>query len=61
MLEWQKNAETLTEHRRVIAVDMRGHGESDKPNHGYRVGRLAKDLSEVLDKLGLSSVDLLGH
>ena len=59
--EWQQNAETLTEHRRVIALDMRGHGESDKPNYGYRVGRLAKDLSEVLDELGLSSVDLLGH
>jgi non-heme chloroperoxidase len=26
---------------RVIALDMRGHGESDKPTHGYRIARLA--------------------
>ena len=59
--EWQENAEALTEKRRVIALDMRGHGESDKPKDGYRVFRFAKDLSEVLDKLDISSADLLGH
>jgi len=59
--EWRENAEVLTKHRRVIALDMRGHGESDKPKNGYRVARLAKDLSEVLDKLDLSYADLLGH
>jgi len=59
--EWQENAEALTNERRVIALDMRGHGESDKPKYGYRVFRLAKDLSEVLDKLDISSADLLGH
>ena len=34
--EWQENAEALTNERRVIALDMRGHGESDKPKYGYR-------------------------
>jgi non-heme chloroperoxidase len=29
---------------RVIALDHRGHGDSDKPEHGYRVQRLAKDI-----------------
>ena len=40
--EWQQNAETLTEDRRVIALDMRGHGESDKPNYGYESGAWLK-------------------
>jgi len=59
--EWRLNAEAITSCRRVIALDMRGHGESDKPGHGYRVYRLAKDLHEVLESLALSAVDLMGH
>jgi len=46
---------------RVIALDHRGHGESDKPGHGYRVQRLAKDLFEVIDRLGLTEFDILAH
>ena len=59
--EWRLNAEAITSCRRVIALDMRGHGESDTPGHGYRVYRLAKDLHEVLEGLALSAVDLMGH
>ena len=36
--------EGLADRYRVIAVDMRGHGDSDKPGHGYRISRLAKDV-----------------
>ncbi len=31
-----------------MAPDLRGHGESDKPKHGYHVGKLAMDLRELL-------------
>src|ERR1051325_2544663 len=27
----------LSDRYRVIAIDMRGHGDSDKPTHGYRI------------------------
>ena len=46
---------------RVISVDQRGHGESSKPSHGYRIARLAKDLHELLTQLELTKVVLLGH
>lgn len=46
---------------RVIAVDLRGHGESPKPPHGYRVARLAADLHEFLARLDLDDVALAGH
>ncbi len=46
---------------RVIAVDMRGHGDSARPAHGYRVARLAADLHELLEGLALDKVTLLGH
>lgn len=46
---------------RALALDMRGHGESDKPTHGYRVSRLAKDLHDALTTLELTEVNLLSH
>jgi pimeloyl-ACP methyl ester carboxylesterase len=45
----------------VIAVDMRGHGESDKPDNGYNIQRLAKDVQDVLVSLNLTDVTLMGH
>lgn len=50
----------LSARYRVIAVDLRGHGESDKPSHGYRISRLAQDLREFLDALELTDINLLG-
>jgi non-heme chloroperoxidase len=58
---FKRSIDVLAKSRLVIALDMRGHGESDKPAGGYRISRLAKDLHEVIGALGLSSVDLLGH
>lgn len=46
---------------RVISLDMRGHGCSDKPNYGYRIQVLARDLELFLSALGLDNVTLLGH
>ncbi len=47
--------------RRVLALDMRGHGLSQKVAHGYRIQRLAKDLHDVIRALGLERPDVLGH
>ncbi|WP_264924500.1 alpha/beta fold hydrolase [Streptomyces sp. A012304] len=46
--------------RRVITVDFRGHGHSDKPHHGYRIARFAADVLELVDHLGLDRFDALG-
>jgi pimeloyl-ACP methyl ester carboxylesterase len=51
----------LSHNRRIIALDMRGHGESSKVEHGYRVSRLAADLRAVIEALDLNEVDLMGH
>lgn len=50
----------LRDRYRVIVYDQRGHGESGKPSHGYRIARLAKDLDDLLETLGLDDVTLLG-
>lgn len=51
----------LSDRFRVIAIDHRGHGDSSKPEGGYRVARLARDLHDVLETLGLEGVAALGH
>jgi non-heme chloroperoxidase len=45
----------------VVAFDHRGHGQSSRPDHGYRVSRLAMDLRELLFGLDLDDVAILGH
>jgi pimeloyl-ACP methyl ester carboxylesterase len=50
----------LSADRRVIALDLRGHGESAKPSHGYRIARFAADLRDLLHYLDVPEVDLLG-
>ena len=46
---------------RVITYDQRGHGQSGKPGHGARIARLATDLNELLDHLGVASAHMGGH
>lgn len=46
---------------RVIAIDQRGHGDSPKPDHGYRIARLAQDLHAFLCQHALEGVALAGH
>ncbi|WP_181780006.1 alpha/beta fold hydrolase [Pseudonocardia pini] len=47
---WDRQVRVLTEAgRRVVCVDQRGHGDSDKPLAGYSVEELARDLGAVLD------------
>lgn len=58
---YERQFEDFCRFARVIALDHRGHGESDKPDHGYRVQRLAKDLFELIDGLGLAEPDILAH
>jgi pimeloyl-ACP methyl ester carboxylesterase len=58
---WRHQLDGLSDSFRVIALDMRGHGRSDKPAFGYRIARFGADLRDVLDALDLTGVTLLGH
>ncbi|MGI5835454.1 MAG: alpha/beta fold hydrolase [Chloroflexota bacterium] len=46
---------------RVVAVDMRGHGESDKPENGYSIQCLADDIAWLNYELGLYAPVVVGH
>ncbi len=59
---WQAEvpAEALAGRYRVIAVDQRGHGDSDRAAV-YGSVPMVSDLIGVLDELGLERVALVGH
>lgn len=54
-------ASTLAPRHRILAVDLRGRGLSDKPETGYSIEHHCRDLEAVLRGLGLDKITLLGH
>ena len=59
--QYHKIMPALAEHHRVIAVDLRGMGGSDKPAGGYDKKTMANDIYELVRHLGYRKVDIAGH
>jgi pimeloyl-ACP methyl ester carboxylesterase len=57
---WRHQLRGLTG-ARVVAVDLRGYGGSDKPPRGYDGWTLAGDTAGLIRALGHSSATLVGH
>lgn len=51
----------LSDRFHCLAQDHRGHGERERPDHGYRISRLARDLREFIEHRELDDITLLGH
>ena len=45
----------------AVAVDLRGHGDSDKPPRGYDAWTLASDITNLIRALGHSSAVIVGQ
>ncbi|HXD40767.1 MAG TPA: alpha/beta hydrolase [Ramlibacter sp.] len=59
---WKAQLAHLRRRRRALAMDLRGHGRSDKPPAGdYGVSALAEDIAAVADSLELRRFVLVGH
>jgi pimeloyl-ACP methyl ester carboxylesterase len=58
---FQAFADELAADHRVFAYDLRGRGDSDKPEEGYSIPIHAADLAELIDELGLESPVIVGH
>lgn len=60
-LMWQKVAQELAGEHTVICPDLRGYGESDKPDGDYSKRTMAADVVGVARELGHSRFALVGH
>ncbi len=58
---WDLAAPHLTSRFRVLALDQRGHGLSDKPDDGYDFQSITGDLQALIQALGLERPGLVGH
>jgi haloacetate dehalogenase len=58
---WRHQIPALATRYRVIAPDLRGYGETDKPASGYDKRTMALDLVKLLKKLGIGKIALVGH
>lgn len=58
---FQAFADALSSDHRVFAYDLRGRGDSDKPETGYSIPIHAADLAELIDTLGLDRPVVVGH
>ena len=60
--DWIDVAAALATDREVVAIDMRGFGDSDwSPKRDYSIPANARDLTAVMDGLGWNRAILLGH
>ena len=50
----------LAKDYRVIAVDTRGMGESERPESGYDTQTVANDLSDLMRRLGIDHYSVIG-
>ena len=58
---WEPVFPMLAEHAYVIAPDLLGHGDSDKPRGDYSLGAFASSLRDLLHKLDHEDVTVVGH
>lgn len=59
---WASTARWLSERHRAVALDQRGHGQSDKaPEAEYTREAYVEDAEAALDQLGLGPAVVIGH
>lgn len=62
-LGWRYQLPVLSAHFRVVALDLKGFGDSDKPPRrtSYRVDVILDEIKQLLACLGVSSCTIIGH
>ncbi|MGM3305192.1 alpha/beta fold hydrolase [Anabaena sp. WFMT] len=60
-LVWSSLGDYLAADYHIIAPDMRGHGESSKPEKDYSFESAIADLETLMDKLGWSAAHIVSH
>jgi pimeloyl-ACP methyl ester carboxylesterase len=58
---WSKVVPMLARSRRVLMLDLPGHGLSERPDASYALEWHARVVGAWLEALGLANVDLVGH
>ncbi|PAX51779.1 alpha/beta fold hydrolase [Brunnivagina elsteri] len=58
---WLSLGEYIAPNYHVVAPDMRGHGDSSKPENDYRFTDVIEDMEALMDQLKWSSAHIVAH
>uniref|UniRef100_A0A8D2PG59 Epoxide hydrolase 4 n=1 Tax=Zosterops lateralis melanops TaxID=1220523 RepID=A0A8D2PG59_ZOSLA len=60
---WRHQLREFKSEYRVVALDLRGYGETDAPPHkeNYKLDCLIADIKDILESLGYNKCVLIGH
>lgn len=58
--DWERQVAAFADDYRVLLIDMRGHGQSDKPMGPYSMPQFASDVITLLDRLGIRHTHIVG-
>jgi pimeloyl-ACP methyl ester carboxylesterase len=58
---WDEMMPRLDRAHRVVAIDLLGHGGSEKPSSGYTVPNQADLVAQTLGRLGVRDAEVVGH
>ncbi|MFQ5472860.1 MAG: alpha/beta fold hydrolase, partial [Dehalococcoidia bacterium] len=61
LTDWRFQLEEFAKGHRVVALDLRGHGKSDKPDQDYTIDGFADDVVALIEELGLDRPVIVGH
>ncbi|MBN1581043.1 MAG: alpha/beta hydrolase [Anaerolineae bacterium] len=60
LMMWQRIIPYFKDRYRLILVDLRGHGKSDKPQDGYHIDEMARDIIGIMHHLKLGQAHIVG-
>lgn len=60
LMMWQRIVPYFQDRYRLILVDLRGHGKSDRPEKGYHMDEMAGDVLGILEHLGIERAHIVG-
>jgi pimeloyl-ACP methyl ester carboxylesterase len=58
---WRSTVPAFRRKHRIVTVDLRGHGRSDKPKQDYTMDSFAEDLEWLMGQLDLRKPIVIGH
>nr|CAI5825693.1 unnamed protein product [Callosobruchus analis] len=62
-LSWRYQIPVLAQHFRVVALDLKGFGDSDKPiwRSSYKIEVILEELQQLINALGVTKCTVIGH
>lgn len=60
LMMWQSVIPDFQDRYRLILIDLRGHGKSDRPPSGYHMDQMARDVVAVIEQLQIEQAHVVG-